>query len=260
MGKNSKKMEDEAAKKEAKTQEDAPSKKNTADTTGAQKAEASAKKEEDKRKGERRTNERRNDERRKEEVHVEDPRLVELREKVTEKEEELLKLRGEADSLKDLLQRRQADFDNYKKRNAKMMEDSRKFAIKDFAFDIILINDDLLRAIEASSSVSKEEGTSDETHQSFVEGVSMVSKRIEETFQDYGIEQIEAEGQPFDPNFHEAVEIEMSEDVDVDTVTYVHQKGFRIDEMVVRSAKVKVAKPMPKQSAPVAEETPPEGE
>jgi len=245
MGKHSKKVESEMEKEE-KSHEDASS----VDTASEkEKAEGAVSKEEERRKEERRKTERRSGQRRKEKEPVEDPRLAELRERVNEKEEDLLKLRGEADSLKDLLQRRQADFENFKKRNTKMLEDTKKFAIRDFATDIIMINDDLLRAIEASGSVDADEGSCDESHSSFVQGVSMISKRIEETFNNYGIEEIAADGQPFDPNFHEAVEIEMSEKVDVDTVTFVHQKGFRIEDMVVRSARVKVAKPVPRQDA-----------
>ena len=70
---------------------------------------------------------------------------------------ENLKLRGEMDALKDTMLRRQADFENYKKRMAKQQGEYRKMVIRDFAHDIILINDDLLRAIDASKSVSKDE-------------------------------------------------------------------------------------------------------
>ncbi len=160
------------------------------------------------------------------------------------------KLMGEMESLKDVMLRRQADFENYKKRIAKQQGESRKMAIKDFSNDIMEINDDLLRAIEASEGISKE-GSSEEAHKSFVEGVSMISRRIEETMKKYGVVEIEALNQEFDPNFHEAVEIDMSDGVTVDTVTKVYQKGFRIDDMVVRSSKVRVTKPM--KAAPPAE-------
>ncbi len=154
---------------------------------------------------------------------------------------ECQKLRGEIDTLKDTMLRRQADFENYKKRMAKQQGEYRKMVVRDFAQDIILINDDLLRAIEASKSISKESVT-DDTHGTFVEGVSMISDRIEEAMGKYGVTEIDALNQEFDPNFHEAVEIEMNGDIDVDTVSKVYQKGFRIDDLVVRSAKVRVTK------------------
>ena len=157
------------------------------------------------------------------------------------KEDELKKLTEELDTLKDLMQRRQADFENYKKRQMKIQQEQKKLAIKDFALDIIEINDDLLRAIEVSGAMEKGESL-EASHRSFVDGVNMISRRIEDALAKYGIVEIDSLNLPFDPNFNEAVEIEMSADYPVDTVTKVHQKGFRIDDIVLRSARVKVAK------------------
>ncbi len=159
-----------------------------------------------------------------------------------EKDEEMKKKNKEIESLTDMLKRRQADFENYKKRIAKNQEEHKKLAIKDFAFDIININDDLLRAIDAASNID------DEQTKAFAEGFRIISKRLEETLQKYGIEEIDSLEKEFDPKFNEAVEIDMSEDVDRDTITMVHQKGFRLDDYVVRSAKVKVTKPMIKDN------------
>lgn len=162
-----------------------------------------------------------------------------------DQEDEIIKLTKENETLKDLLQRRQADFENYKKRTAKLQEDYKKTAIKEFARDIIDINDDLIRAIEAAENLA--DPNAEDTQKYFSEGVAIISKRIVETLENYGIVEIEAEGKPFDPNFHEAIEIgEADENIDTDTVTRVHQKGFRLDELVIRTAKVKVAKAVKK--------------
>ncbi len=155
--------------------------------------------------------------------------------------EELAKARSEVDSLKDLLQRRQADFENYKKRMMRQMEDSRKFTLRDIASDVITVNDDILRALDASTTVSA--AGLDEANASIVEGIRMISGRMEQVLSKYGIEEIEALNTEFDPNFHEAYEIEMSPDVEADTVVFVHQKGYKLDDLVIRSSKVKVAKP-----------------
>ncbi len=61
------------------------------------------------------------------------------------------------------------------------------------------------------------------------------------------LEEIEAENKPFNPNYHEALEIESSTDHSEDTVTKVYQKGFKLEEHLVRTAKVKVSKPAPKK-------------
>lgn len=160
---------------------------------------------------------------------------------IDSKDEEIGKLKKEIEDQKDQMLRRQADFENYKKRSLKQQEDFKKLAIKDFACDIININDDLIRAIEASESMENKDA--EESHSSFVQGVKMISSRIIETLRDYGIEEIDAHEQPFDPMYHEAIEMEDSEHHETDTVTKVHQKGFKLDDLVIRSAKVKVAKP-----------------
>jgi molecular chaperone GrpE len=165
---------------------------------------------------------------------------------ISKQDEEIIRLNKEIETLKDLLQRRQADFENFRKRTVKLQEDYRKLAIKDFACDIINISDDIIRAIEASENVSDQEKS--ETRNSFIDGIKLVLKRIEDVLNKYGIEEIEAENKPFNPNYHEALEIENSADHQEDTVTQVYQKGFKLDEHLVRSAKVKVAKPAPKQN------------
>lgn len=156
-------------------------------------------------------------------------------------EDEIINLTKENETLKDLLLRRQADFENYKKRTAKFQEEYRKTAIKEFAKDIIDINDDLIRAVDAAENIVDSEA--EDTGKYFSEGVALISKRIVETLANYGIVEIEADGKPFDPNFHEAIEIgEAEQDIDADTVTKVHQKGFKLDDHVIRTAKVKVTK------------------
>ncbi len=158
-----------------------------------------------------------------------------------ELEDDIIRLTKENETLKDLLQRRQADFENYKKRAAKFQEEYKKTAIKEFAKDIININDDLIRAVDAANNFSAPE--TENTGKYFSEGVAIISKRIIETLANYGIVEIEAEGKPFDPNFHEAIEIgDADQNIDTDTITKVYQKGFKLDELVIRPSKVKVTK------------------
>ena len=159
--------------------------------------------------------------------------------------DEFKKLMSENASLKDVLQRRQADFENYKKRMLKQFEDNRKYALKDIAESIIAINDDLLRAIDAASAVN-EESINAETYSSMLQGIKMISKEIVDALGKYGIVEIEALGCVFDPNKHEAYEIETLDDIEQDTVSKVHKKGFQIDDVIIRTSKVKVAKPSKK--------------
>jgi molecular chaperone GrpE len=163
-----------------------------------------------------------------------------IEDEASTQEEEIIRLNNELDTLKDLLLRRQADFENYKKRSIKMQEEFKKLAIKDFAFDIINVNDDIIRAVEASENISAKNNA--ETKASFIEGIKLISKRIEEILNKYGIEEIESENMPFNPAYHEALEIENSEHHEEDTVTKVYQKGFKLENHIIRSAKVRVSK------------------
>lgn len=149
---------------------------------------------------------------------------------------------GEIALLKEQILRSRADFDNFRKRCIKTEEMNRKLAVKDFAVDIIDINDNLIRASEAALKIA--EGQSlDQAHKSYVDGVMMISKSIEQSLAKNGVEEIDALNCPFNPVFHEAIEFDTSSDVSDDTVTKVHQKGFKIDTFVIRTAKVKVTKP-----------------
>ncbi|HSV96495.1 MAG TPA: nucleotide exchange factor GrpE [Spirochaetota bacterium] len=165
-----------------------------------------------------------------------------LAEVIRKKDEEIVKKNEEIAALKDILTRRQADFENYKKRVVKSQDEYRNLAIRDMSRDIININDDLLRAVEAAGAVS-ENCTVAEARASFLEGISMISKQVEEVLKKYGIEEIESLNREFDPAFNEAVEIDESAEVERDTITRVYRKGFKMGESVVRAAKVRVSRP-----------------
>ncbi len=150
----------------------------------------------------------------------------------------------ELSELKELMQRRQADFENYKKRCLRQEESNKKMLIRDIALDVISINDNLERASEAAVTIPEGKSLED-AHKSYVEGVVLISKSIDSMLAKYGITAIEAQDQSFDPNIHEAVEINMAPDVENDLVTKVYQKGFRMDDFILRTAKVCVTRPQP---------------
>ncbi len=166
-----------------------------------------------------------------------------VNEEAAKLQEELGKLNAELASLKDTMLRRQADFENYKKRMIRQQDDSRRNIIRDMALEIIRVNDDLLRAVDAASSVIIDDQAAKEAHDSFVKGVSMTAKQLESVLEKFGVEEIPALDEDFNPAFHEAVEISSDPDVETEKVTYVHQKGFKMNDIVVRSAKVRVTKP-----------------
>ena len=170
-------------------------------------------------------------------------------EKNSETEGLMRKKDEEIAQLKDQLLRSRADFDNFRKRCIKNEEQNKKLAVKDFAMDIIKIHDDLIRASEAAMSIP-EGDTLEHAHKAYVSGVMMISKNIESALSSNGITEVESLNAPFNPNVHEAVAFDVSESVTEDTVTKVFQKGFTIDQMVIRPAKVMVSKPGKKADAP----------
>ncbi|HEY1406296.1 MAG TPA: nucleotide exchange factor GrpE [Spirochaetota bacterium] len=160
---------------------------------------------------------------------------------------------AEIAQLKEQVLRGRADFDNFRKRCVKNEELNKKLAVRDFAIDIITIHDNLIRASDAALHIKDGESL-DQAHRAYVEGVIMISKSIENVLGKNGIEEIDSLNCPFNPVYHEAIEFDTSADVSDDTVTKVHQKGFKIDTFVIRTAKVKVTKPEKRSEQPAQKE------
>jgi len=157
---------------------------------------------------------------------------------VTLKESEYLKLKEEADKTKeywDKLLRLQADFENSRKRMERDRQDYVKFANEGIILELLNILDDLERAVNLAES----------KHQdltSFLKGVEMILAHLYEMLKEYGVKPIEAQGKIFDPNFHEALMQSEDKDLPENTVAEELQKGYLLNDRVIRTAKVKVSK------------------
>ena len=152
-----------------------------------------------------------------------------------EKEEKLLKeiesLKAEAADFKDKWMRNVAEFDNYKKRNAKVWQDAYNEGIASVILKILPVGDNLDWALSL--------GLDEKTEQ----GIKGIRKKFDETLQSLEIEEINPVGKPFDPNEAEAVmQVEGADGEESDTVKQVFQKGYRKKEKVIRYAKVSVIK------------------
>lgn len=146
------------------------------------------------------------------------------------------KLMDKEEEVKDYfnrLQRLQADFVNYKKRVEKEKSDIYQYANEKLAEDLLSIIDNLERAVSAASQEDK--------GNNLFQGIQLVLKQMNDTLARHGIEEIEALNQPFDMNFHHAVAQEEA-DTEAEIVTEVFQKGYKINNKVLRPAMVKVAK------------------
>lgn len=145
--------------------------------------------------------------------------------------DELTRLQEDFEAQKDLLLRTAAEFDNYKKRTAREMErigaDSRASVVK----ALLPAVDNFLRAQDNAEAKLED----------YKKGVDMSIKQLMELLQKLGMEEIPAEGQPFDPNVHYAVSRVEDEAYAENTVVQVMQKGYRMGEIVLRPAMVSVA-------------------
>jgi molecular chaperone GrpE len=128
-----------------------------------------------------------------------------------------------------------ADFENFRRRSARETHDRARYASEHVALALLPVLDNLQRAVEHAPA-----GANDE----FVEGLRHTVRQFEEALASVGVLPIEAEGQPFDPNLHEAVTGEESEKVDVDTVVSDLRRGYRLHDRVLRPSMVRVAHPV----------------
>ena len=132
------------------------------------------------------------------------------------------------------LLRLQADFDNYRKRLEKDKIEFIKFANEEIISEILKIIDDFERAVEA--------GKTKHDFDVLYKGIEMIYKDFKEFLKQKGLKEIEARGKPFNPNEHEAMMQEETDEHPEDCVVEEFQKGYTFNGRVIRPAKVKVAK------------------
>jgi molecular chaperone GrpE len=128
-----------------------------------------------------------------------------------------------------------AEFENYKKRAAREMNDFRKFANESFVKAMLPVVDNLDRAIESSSN-------DDHSNSSVVEGVNMTLKEILKIFEQFGVKPFQSLGKTFDPALHQAVMQEESDDHPEKTILNELEKGYMIHDRLLRPAMVVVSK------------------
>ncbi len=157
---------------------------------------------------------------------------------ITLKEDEYLKLKEEAEKareLSDKVLRLQADFENTRKRIEREKQDFVKFANEGIILELLNILDDLERSVSLAET-HKEDLTA------FLKGVEMILAHLYEMLKEYGLKPIEAEGKIFDPHYHEALLQVENKKLPEHTVVEELQKGYLLNERVIRTAKVKVSK------------------
>ena len=152
-----------------------------------------------------------------EDVPAEEDKTAELEAQLQEKNDRILRL--------------QADFENFRRRTAKEKEELVAVITQNILTDFLPLLDNFERAM----AVEQTDG------EAFQKGVEMIFTQLREVMEKHGLENIEAEGAPFDPNVHQAVMRIENPDVEDGTITQVLQKGYQAKGRVIRPAMVQVA-------------------
>ncbi len=147
-------------------------------------------------------------------------------------EDELETLRAEAAANYDRYLRVAAEMDNYRKRTVRMRSEAREETLRDILLQIAPILDNMYRAL----------GQETQDADSLKQGVELICGQFNEVLKGYGLVEIEAVGQPFDPNMHEALAEVASSEYSPGTIIEEVEKGYKLNDKVVRPSRVAVSK------------------
>jgi molecular chaperone GrpE len=151
----------------------------------------------------------------------------------TDGEDPMAGLQADLDRFRDLALRSQADFENYKKRCVREKEEAIKYANNSLLQRLVAIIDNF----ELGLAAAKEQGEQSPIYS----GMVLVQKQLNDLLAENGLEPIEAQAKPFDPNLHEAIAHEGSDQVPEGTVLRQVSRGYRFKDRLLRPAKVVVS-------------------
>ena len=158
---------------------------------------------------------------------------VEASEQEIANEKEVANLRREIADLRDRSMRTLADFDNYRKRAERERQEDKKYALARPLTEFLEIMDNLGLALAAA-------GSADDLKR----GVEMIHRQMADLLRRFGVQEVAALGQPFDPALHDAVSREEDPSVQAPTVTGEMRRGYRLHDRLLRPAMVKVSVPV----------------
>ena len=157
-----------------------------------------------------------------------------------ERDEEIIVLKEEAAALKDRLLRLAAEMENLRKRTEREKAEATLYAASNFARDLLSVADNLSRALQALPS--DERDSAGEIEKNLIAGVEVTERELLNVFQRHGIRKIEAVGQKFDPNFHQAMFEVPTAEKPPGTVMQELQSGYAVGERCLRPSLVGVSK------------------
>lgn len=161
-------------------------------------------------------------------------KIAELKKEIDEKNNQLDEKDNKLNDYIDTLQRKQAEFENYKKRILREQSKSKTLANMDLIKKLLPILDDLEKAI-----ISKE--NKDEV-KAIIDGIDIIYKEFDKILNKEGVKEVYPEGEMFDPRYHHALMQFESDEHEEGTVLEVLQKGYLLNDILLRPATVKVSK------------------
>ncbi len=150
-------------------------------------------------------------------------------------EELMAKLEEDLNAARDAALRAHADAQNIKRRAEQDVEKARKFALESFSKELLPVVDNLERTLAVTAG-------HDESVKPIIEGVELTLKSFTDALRKFNIEPVDPEGEPFDPQLHQAMSMVENADVEPNTVIAVMQKGYTLNSRLVRPAMVMVSK------------------
>ena len=144
-------------------------------------------------------------------------------------------LQQEVLDYRDSALRAQADAQNVKRRAEQDVEKARKFALEQFSRELLAVVDNLERTLEATAG-------GDDAVKPITEGVELTLKSLLDALKKFNIEPVDPQGEPFDPNLHQAMSMVENNEVEPNTVIAVMQKGYTLNGRLLRPAMVMVSK------------------
>jgi molecular chaperone GrpE len=167
---------------------------------------------------------------------------------------EIAALKQEVSEGRERVLRTLAEMENLRRRADRERADVSKFAITRFARDMLTVADNLERAI---GTVSAEAAEKDATLKAFFDGVQLTQRELLHVLERHGVKKVEADGERFDPNLHQAMMEMEDKDVPAGTVIKSFQPAFVIEDRILRPAMVVVSKGGPKSPKPANDEVSP---
>ena len=149
-------------------------------------------------------------------------------------EEQVKRLQMEAEEYLDGWQRARAEFANFKKRTQREEEQARERIAGEIITHFLGVQDDIERALARAPEA--------DDCQEWTLGIELIHQKLQALLDAEGVEPIDAKGERFDPNFHEAVSFEDSDDHEEGLIIEITQRGYKLGERVLRPAMVRVAK------------------